>query len=195
MVANGREPSGGVHVALLRGVNVGGKNSVPMKRLVALCFDAGCRDVQTYIQSGNIVFRATDAIAHRIPSLIGKELLSRLGLRIPVVMRTSAELGAVARSNPFLEAGVDAERVHVAFLADRPSTAQMASLDPDRSPPDAFAVRGREIYLHCPNGLARTKLTNGYFDSRLGTTSTVRNWHTVLKLLELTRAKPGVAAR
>lgn len=73
------------------------------------------------------------------------------------------------------------------FLMDLPAAATVAELDPGHSPPDAFLVRGREIYLHCPDGMARTKLTNQYFDSRLGTTSTARNWRTVLKLLDLAR--------
>jgi uncharacterized protein (DUF1697 family) len=174
-----------VHVALLRGINVGGKNSVPMKNLAAMFSDARCTDVVTYIQSGNVVFKATDKAAHRACSLVEKALLEQFGLTIPVVRRTAAELGKVARSNPFFEEGVTTLPLHVAFLADTPSDARAAGLDPDRSPPDRFAVQGREIYLHCPNGLARTKLTNQYFDTKLGTTSTVRNWNTVLKLLEL----------
>jgi uncharacterized protein (DUF1697 family) len=89
------------------------------------------------------------------------------------------------RGNPFLEAGADIGTLHVAILADAPAAAKVKALDPDRSPPDAFAVRGREIYLQCPNGYGRTKLTNAYFDSKLATTSTVRNWRTVLKLVEL----------
>jgi uncharacterized protein (DUF1697 family) len=75
---------------------------------------------------------------------------------------------------------------HVAFLAATPTPAMVATLDPDRSPPDESAVRGREIYLRLPNGVARSRLTNAFFDSRLGTTSTLRNWRTVLKLVELT---------
>ena len=76
----------------------------------------------------------------------------------------------------------------MAFLEATPDPANVDALDPDRSPGDEFAVLGREVYLHCPNGMARTKLTNAYFDSRLATTSTMRNWKTVLKLLELATA-------
>jgi uncharacterized protein (DUF1697 family) len=72
------------------------------------------------------------------------------------------------------------------FLADRPSPARVATLDPKRSPPDEFEVRGREIYLRCPNGVGRTKLSNSYFDAKLATTSTMRNWRTVVKLVEMT---------
>ena len=175
----------GVHVALLRGINVGGKNKLPMKDLAAIFSAAGCRDVQTYIQSGNVVCRASQTLAERIPALVAAAVWDRFGFRVPVVMRTADELRQVARENPFLRAGVDTGTLHVMFLADLPDAAKVAALDPDRSPPDVFAVCGREIYLHCPGGLARTKLTNKHFDTKLATTSTVRNWKTVLTLLEL----------
>lgn len=177
--------AGDLYVALLRGINVGGKNRLAMKDLVAMFAEAGCRDVLTYIQSGNVVFRATEARASRIPGVIATAISDRLGFRAPVVMRTARELRAIARSNPFLRAGVDAEALHVMFLADRPPPGKVAALDPKRSPPDEFEVCDREIYLRCPNGVARTKLTNAYFDSKLSTTSTMRNWHTVLKLVEM----------
>ncbi|MFN7134888.1 MAG: DUF1697 domain-containing protein, partial [Myxococcales bacterium] len=88
-------------------------------------------------------------------------------------------------TNPFVAAGAAEDSLHVVFLADAPSPTKLATLDPARSPPDRFEVRGRDIYLHCPNGFARTKLTNAWFDARLGTVSTVRNWKTVQKLLTL----------
>jgi uncharacterized protein (DUF1697 family) len=94
---------------------------------------------------------------------------------------------AVVRGNPFLARGIDADWLHVAFLARTPSRTATALLDPRRSHPDEFVVRGADIYLHLPNGAARTKLTNAYFDSTLKTISTGRNWRTVLALLELAR--------
>jgi uncharacterized protein (DUF1697 family) len=175
-----------VHVALLRGINVGGKNRLPMQSLSALFTDAGCTDVQTYVRSGNVIFGATSSLARRIPAAIQKAIAVQFGLTIPVVTRTAAELRDAAKHNPFLPKESDTETLHIAFLAGRPTPAKVATLDPDRSPPDEFAVRGREIYLWLPNGVARTKLTNAFFDSRLGTTSTLRNWRTVLKLVELT---------
>ncbi len=175
----------GVHVALLRGINVGGKNKLPMKDLAAMFADAGCDDVRTYIQSGNVVFRARQALARRVSSVISQAIADRFGFEVPVITRTAAEMEKVVASNPFLRTGVDSAKLHVAFLAKRPTTANVAKLEPDRSPPDEFTVQGREIYLHRPGGMARTKLTNAYFDGKLGTTSTMRNWNTVLKLLEL----------
>jgi uncharacterized protein (DUF1697 family) len=173
-------------VALLRGINVGGKNQLPMKDLTAMFTKGGCSDVSTYIQSGNVVFRADADLATRIAPLIQQQIAKRFGLQVPVVLRTRDELAVIARSNPWLTPDADLERLMVMFLANRPSSQSIATLDPGRSPPDEFLVRGQEIYLRCPNGFARTRLTNGYFDSKLATISTGRNWRTVLKLLELT---------
>ncbi len=174
-------------MALLRGINVGGKNKLPMKDLAGLFREAGCADVRTYIQSGNVLFSAATDPATKILPLIEKRIADRFGIRVPLVMRTAEEIERVTRTNPFLR-GEDTSALHVAFLASRPTQQQVDSLDPSRSPPDAFVVQGREIYLHCPNGIARTKLTNAWFDSRLATTSTLRNWKTVLALLELVRS-------
>jgi uncharacterized protein (DUF1697 family) len=171
------------HVALLRGVNVGGKNSLPMKELAKMFVDAGCDDVRTYIQSGNVVFRAKRALAQRVPSLVSAAIVKRFGFESPVLTRTAEELRVIAAKNPFLRKGADSDRLHVAFLASLPTSTK--DLDPKRSPPDEFVLQGREIFLHLPNGVGKTKLTNAYFDSKLRTTSTVRNWRTVLTLLDL----------
>lgn len=174
-------------VALLRGINVGGRNKLPMADLAAVFTDAGCDNVQTYIQSGNVVFRASAATATRIPTVVAKRIADGFGLQVPVVLRSADELSMVADNNPFLRVGADPAQLHVAFLESAPGKPQVAALDPNRSPPDAFRVRGREIYLHLPNGVARTKLTNAYLDTTLKSVSTVRNWRTVLKLVEMTK--------
>ena len=173
------------YVALLRGVNVGGKNMLPMKDLTCLFEDAGCAGVRTYIQSGNVIFSGSQAKAEKLPGRIAKAIEDRFGYRTPVVLRRAEELGETIRNNPFLHAGAAENFLHVMFLASEPDPGAIAALDPDRSPPDAFVVREREIYLLCPNRTGSTKLTNAWFDSRLSTISTGRNWRTVLKLYEL----------
>ena len=172
-------------IALLRGINVGGKNRLPMNELVAMFMDAGCEDVRTYIQSGNVLYRRKPTGNEDIPSLISASILDRFGYQITIITRTAQEIRAVARTNPLAGGGVEADKLHVVFLSEAPEASLIESLDPQRSPGDRFAVLGREIYLLCPNGFARTRLTNSYFDSRLSTTTTTRNWRTVLKLLEM----------
>jgi uncharacterized protein (DUF1697 family) len=176
------------NVALLRGLNVGGKNCVPMAKLAQLFVEAGCTDVRTYIQSGNVIFKASQSKLEKLPGLITKRIEESYGYKIPVVLRTAEQLGDTIQNNPFLKAGADAATLHVYFLAGLPDAGRVTSLDPARSSPDAFLVRGRDVYLQMPNGMARTKLSNAYFDSNLATTSTARNWRTVLKLFELMQA-------
>jgi uncharacterized protein (DUF1697 family) len=173
------------HVALLRAINVGGRNALPMKDLAALCEAAGCRDVVTYIQSGNVAFGATAALAKKLPAALEAAIRARAGIDVPVIVRDAAALAAVACGNPFLAEGVDAAELHVGFLAATPTAARIAALDGQRSPPDAFVVRGREIFFRFPKGVGKTKLTVTYFDAKLATTITLRNWRTLGALLEL----------
>jgi uncharacterized protein (DUF1697 family) len=189
-VARGKGAAGksAAYVALLRGVNVGGKNRLPMAALSAMFERAGCTDVRTYIQSGNVVFCATPPVAAQVGAQVSAAIAKQLGLRVPLVLRSAKELRAVAVGNPFLSQGEDLKRLHVVFLERPPSSSARAALDPARSPPDRFVAQGRELYLCCPNGMARTKLTNDYLDRTLGTVSTVRNWNTVLALCELADA-------
>ncbi len=176
------------YVALLRGINVGGRNVLAMRDLADLFIDRGCGSVRTYIQSGNVIFRAEPGLARRIPEAISDELCARFDLTVPVVIRTADELVRIVEANPFAQAGREPRTLHVAFLRDAPNPSAVARLDDSRSSPDEFAVIGNEIYLHLPNGVARTKLTVKYFDATLETTSTIRNWRTVLKLRELVSA-------
>ncbi len=175
------------HAALLRGINVGGKNMLPMKDLAEMFVKAGCRDVVTYIQSGNVVFSAPAVVLKKLPQTISLAIAERFGHRVPVVIRSRDDLAVVVRNNPFLT-DCEPDKTHfVVFLADAPSAEAIAKLDPQRSPPDRFVVTGREIYLHLLNHAAKTKLTNAWMDSKLSTVSTARNWATVLKLHEMTR--------
>ena len=187
-----RGSTAATYVALLRGINVGGKNKLPMADLSAMFAKAGCAAVRTYIQSGNVVFEAPSSVADGLSGQIERSIAARFGYRIPVVMRTAAELSQVARENPFLAKGAHPDALHVVFLAGTPDPHRSAALDPDRSPPDQLIVRGREIYLSCPNGMARTRITNAYLDATLATTTTVRNWRTVEKLAELSSSAPEV---
>lgn len=170
------------HVALLRGVNVGGKHRLAMDVLARMFESAGCSSVETYIQSGNVTFRCPPA---KLPSrmrAVSRALEEHLGSEIPLVVRAGADIARICGGNPFLARGVSAESLHVMLLRDEPARADVDALDRERSKGDSFEVRGSEIYLHLPNGVARTKLTNDWFDRALKTRSTQRNWKTMLAL-------------
>ena len=177
------------YVALLRGINVGGKHIVPMKQLAELFAECNCSKVCTYIQSGNVIFRASPATVKQLAKAVTKRMEDRFGFSAPVIIRSSEQLAQAIRANPFLKAGRLERELHMYFLAGEPRTEDVRSLDPGRSAPDEFYVSGQEIYLYLPKGMARTKLTNAYFDSRLSTVATARNWATVLKLHEMMQSK------
>jgi uncharacterized protein (DUF1697 family) len=172
------------NVALLRGINVGGKNKLPMKDLVAIFSACGCKNVSTFIQSGNVIFEGS---ANGLCLKIGKAIERKFGFRAPITFRSAEQLEKVVRGNPFLQENED--YLHVVFLADVPAAAAVKSLDPARSPGDRFHVSGQEIYLHVPNGMGQTRITNAWLDAKLSTVSTARNWRTTLKLLELAQSR------
>ena len=168
------------YAVLLRGINVGGHNKVPMGDLRAVVESLGHTDVTTYIQSGNVVFTSKKNVT---PAALERVIKNEFGFDITVVLRTRAELQRVVKDNPFARA--DLKTVHVGFMASKPSPAAVRDLDTDQFAPDEFAIKGTDLYLHLPNGMGRTKLPP-YLDRKLKIPTTVRNWNTVLKLLELT---------
>jgi len=179
--------TGNRYVALLRGINMGGHKLLSMKDVVGLFEGAGCKDVKTYIQSGNVVFSADAEVARWVPHAVRDAIDDRFSFTVPVVLRSAEEMAQLAADNPFKRAGHPEDKLHVLFLADHPDPARVAALDANRSVPDEFAVHGREVYLYLPHGVGRTKLTNDYFDRGLGTTCTGRNWKTVMKLVEMSQ--------
>ena len=178
------------YVALLRGINVGGKNKLPMAELREMFGEAGCDDVRSHIQSGNIMFSAAPSVAVSVAGMITALIAAKFDYRTPVLLRTTDELRVVLLNNPFIAAGAAEDALYVMFMADDLGTDRVGLLDPNRSPGHQFAVRGQDIYLHLPSGVASTKLSNAYFDTKLETTSTARNWRTVSKLWSLMTGLP-----
>jgi uncharacterized protein (DUF1697 family) len=145
----------------------------------------GYDDVVTYVQSGNVVLSAPARQGLAVEKAISEAIASGLGLNIKVVVRTPTELAKVLKSNPFADSGATGTQLHVAFLDRAPAAAEIARIDPARSPGDEVVVAGREAYLFLPNGAGRSKLTNDYLERQLRVTATARNWNTVAKLHDL----------
>lgn len=173
------------YVALLRAVNVGGTSKLAMKDLSQVFAEAGCSDVQTYIQSGNVLFRASAASAKTLPARIATQLAVRFQIQTTVVLRTQSDLAKIVANNPYLADAPDPKSLYVMFLDGAPDAANVSNLDPNRSTPDRFTLVGREVYLCLARGAAKTRLTTAYFDSKLKVVSTARNWNTVTKLARL----------
>jgi uncharacterized protein (DUF1697 family) len=171
-------------LAMLRGINVGGHAKVAMADLRAAFVELEHHDVRTFIQSGNVIF-TTSSSPTTLPATIERELKSRFGFEIKVVVRTKAQLDAVVKHNPLLSEGREPAKLHVTFLASKPTSGHVAGLDTGRFLPDEFVVSGREVFVHCPDGYGRTKLNNTFFERALGVTATTRSWKTVLTLADM----------
>lgn len=157
-----------------------------MTELRSLVTSLGFDDVRTLVQSGNVVFRGPAADAQLIAAGIEQRIAEVFGFDVAVLLRTPAELAETAANNPFLPHETDLSKLHVAFLDQEPAAEAVARLDPRRSPPDAFSVRGREIFLHYPHGAGRSKLTLEHLERRLAVRGTARNWNTLTRLLAMT---------
>ena len=175
------------YVALLRGINVSGKNKIAMAELRALVESLGYEGVQTYIQSGNVVFGSSVRRAATVQDAIAGAITRELGLDVTVLVRTAKEFDAVLASNPFLASGADPTKLHVTFLARAPTATAVRALGDVDRPPDEFVVTKREVFVHCPDGYGNTKLTNSFFEKRLGVAATTRNWRTVQTLTSLAK--------
>ena len=177
------------YVALLRGVNLGARNKVSMADLRTLIESLGAEDVQTYVQSGNVVFKSRVRSAAKLAGDIEQRIGRELGLEISVMLRTSKQLGEIVTGNPFEASEADGTKLHVTFLAEAPKASLTRALEPEAFEPDEFQINGREVFLHTPMGYGRSKLSNAYFEKQLGVAGTTRNWNTVTKLAELASGK------
>ena len=171
-----------IYVALLRGVNVGGKTKVPMAALRDVCAAAGCEDVVTYIQSGNVVLRSPLA-EQKLQAALEAAIAAEFGFGPAVMLRTAKQMAAVVAHNPYPD--TDEQFIHVGFLHGRPDAATKQCLAAiDRAPEQVTSV-DRELYLHLPDGMGRAKLPVLVDRCLRPAQLTVRNWRTVTKLVEM----------
>jgi uncharacterized protein (DUF1697 family) len=176
------------YAALLRGVNVGGKK-LAMAELRAALSALALSGVQTYVQSGNVVFESPESDGGVLEAVIEELISVEFGMDVAVVVRDRAELEEVRGANPFQDEVEDGAKVHVTFLRRAPAAAEVKALDPAAGGSDRFHVAGRTIYLHCPDGYGRTKLTNAFFERRLAVEATTRNWRTVTALADMVASR------
>lgn len=174
------------YVALLRGINVGGKSILPMKDLVALLEDIGAQNVRTYIQSGNAVFQSKETNASLLSDEISAAIKERHGLEPRVLLLGAEELERVVESNPFREAESEPKTLHVFFLASVPTNPDLDALERIRSHDERFALIDGALYLHAPDGIGRSKLAANA-EKLLGVSVTARNWRTVCKIMAMAK--------
>jgi uncharacterized protein (DUF1697 family) len=174
------------YIAMLRGINVSGQKKMKMDRLRESFEALGFAQVRTYVQSGNVIFHATRSSLTDLSRKAEERIRSDFGFSVSVISRTSGEISKTIQGNPFLKKpGIDSSKLYVTFLSQVPMPAVLKKLDTWTAEPDEFRYCGREIYLYCPNGYGRTKLSNNAFERVLSVAATTRNWKTVNKLHEI----------
>jgi len=170
-------------VVLLRAVNVGGR-TLSMTALRDACEASGCTDVQTYIQSGNVVLTASTRSTSTVERAVHDAIAAETGMDVDVLARTAGEMQTIVANNPFARRGIELPRLHVVFLARKPKATPGSAIDAAKHAPDRFRVVGREVYLDLPNGLGTSKLVPAVVRA-VGVRATTRNWNTVTKLADL----------
>jgi uncharacterized protein (DUF1697 family) len=174
------------YIALLRGINVSGSNIIKMTELKQLFLELGFSNVNTYIQSGNVIFETNleepDKIEQQIKDAINRTFV----YKVNVLVLTKNSLETIFASNPFLQkSDIDISKLHVTLLSNEPLSEGIEQINEMTKNQDEFEIVDNCIYLYCPNGYGNTKLNNNLFEKKLKVSATTRNWNTISKLVEL----------
>lgn len=171
---------------MLRGVNVGGHNKIKMEALRALYESLKLRDAQTYVQSGNVIFRTDERDMARLAKRIEDGIERKFAFRPNVILRTATEIRDVIARNPFAKRReIEPGKLLVSFLASDPGEEGREKLRQMKCDPEELRIEGREVYIYFPNGMGRSKLPWAGLDKTLKTQATGRNWNSVTKMLEM----------
>ena len=173
-------------IALFRGINVGGRNSLPMKELISLLEDLGCRSVKTYIQSGNAVFESKEKDASRLSNKIRVEIKKCRGFEPYVLLLGLEEMEKAIAGNPFPETESEPKYLHIGFLASAPANPDLKALEGLKKKSERFLLRDKVFYLYAPDGVGRSKLAAST-EKLLGVSMTDRNWQTVCKIRDMVK--------
>jgi len=175
------------YISMLRAINVVGKRMIKMPELVRLYDNLMLKDVRTYIQSGNVIFKTDDGNSSEVLSMkIEQAILEKFGFDVAVILRTPEEIAAAIGNNPFRNPdGSVKENIYVTFLENEPLSELSTAINITAYLPDRFIIKGKEIYIDCAGGYGTTKLSNNFFENKLKVRATTRNWKTVKVLSEM----------
>lgn len=179
-------------ISILRGINVSGQNTIKMEALRQLCKELGLVNVQTYIQSGNIVYQSTLAEAVELSNLISQKIQEQFGFNVPVQTLNGRKLEAIIANNPFVGDPDKSDTFfHVTFLASSPQNSDVSKLMQRRIEGEELALIDDVVYLYCPQGYGQTKLSNNAIESHFKVSATTRNWKTVNILSQMAQSIGG----
>ncbi len=173
-------------IAMLRGVNVSGQKKIAMDGLRGLCVALNLANVRTYVQSGNIVFESDEQDASILAERIQAQIMNAYGYSVQIFVRSPEDLQRIIANNPFLnKRNENPAWLHVTFLHGTPPEAKLSELKNPSDEGDEFSFGEKAIFLFCPHGYGRTKLSNTFFERKLGVPATTRNWKTVNALYQM----------
>jgi len=175
------------YISILRGINVSGQKKIKMADLKALYEAQGFTEVTTYIQSGNVLFESDKQDRNELITIIEGAIENQYQFHVPVDLRTHQELESVINQCPFEEAKQEENgtKILVTFLKNTPSKENIKNLLDKVKSPEQIQVSNNNVYLHCPNGYGKSKLSNTFIENKLKTSATTRNWKSIKKLYEL----------
>jgi uncharacterized protein (DUF1697 family) len=178
------------YISLLRGINVSGQKKIRMADLRSLYESLGVENVQSYLQSGNVVFDSDEKDAHKLKQSIEVQIESDYGFSVPVLILTGDDFRRLIESKPFAkERNADPSRVLVTFLYEHPDHSKLGNLSIPENETCNIVIEEDVIFLHCPDGYGRSKLSNNYFEKKLDMVATTRNWKTVNSLYEMMKER------
>lgn len=174
------------YISILRGINLGGHKTIKMEALKKMLSQLGFAAIHTYIQSGNIVYQYKKTDTKKLDFLIKEQIETVFGFDVPVITITINEFKKIRNSNPFLKDKLKEESfLHVSFLADKPASENLNKIIAVNYLPDEFKIIDKAVYLFCPNGYGKTKLSNTFFENKLKVNATTRNWKTTNELISM----------
>ncbi len=174
------------YILILRGINVGGHRSIKMTDLKILLSSLGFMNIQTYIQSGNIVFQFAETSEKVLEEMICSAIKKQYDFDVPTMVKGITEMKEIVAKNPYLkDESKDISHLHVTFLDDIPAQEILNTLASGDYKSDEYTLVGKNIYVYCPNGYGKTKLTNTFFENKLKVAATTRNWKTTNELIKM----------
>lgn len=171
------------YIAILRGINVSGAKPIKMEELRLTFQKPGFENITTYIQSGNVVFSTT--ATSQLAAKIAESIKTDFGFEVPVIVLSCEELKTIIGNNPLNDGTKDTAFLHVTFLAENPAAFNLSDIEAKKQGNEEIIISGKVVYLYCPHGYGKTKLTNTFLESKLKVTATTRNWKTCGELLRI----------
>ncbi|MBK8944310.1 MAG: DUF1697 domain-containing protein [Ignavibacteriae bacterium] len=177
------------YIALLRGINVSGQKKIKMADLKIILEELKYEKVQTYIQSGNVIFNSKSNDVKKLAKLISNKIKTQYNFDVEIIVKTPEEFKFVLDNNPFIKQKKDKERNYITFLFSEPEKEYLEKLKEISFPPEEFFLLNKIIFFYSPNNYGNAKMNNNFFEKKLNVIATTRNWQTVNKLFELSQNK------